>query len=323
MGGKPDIDDRRWSRGEDGGDEHHGGRPSYGAASGPERGTVAGDTEGDGRRKLDLSVPQVAASAIAAVAAAKLASNAGVYGTILGAGLVSVVVTCGGPVLQHLFARTGERLRGGAVPPGPDRSPDVPHGTPAWDVPPLGAPVPGEYGEATVHRARVRSWKRPLIGAALVFGVTMGGITTYELASGESFGGGGGTTLGEAVTGGGGASRPDRPEGPGRTDPGPDGETSPDPGRQDGRDPAPDGTADDASPDAEGGAQERPDGESPAVPSPSPSREPGPGTGQGTGPEDASGTPVPEATAPTGPPPAPSGTVPAPEGSRAAVEPAP
>ena len=54
-------------------------------------------------RRIDLSVPQVAGSALAAVVAAKLASSFGVYGTIAGAGLISVVATCGGSVLQHFF----------------------------------------------------------------------------------------------------------------------------------------------------------------------------------------------------------------------------
>lgn len=49
--------------------------------------------------------------------------------------------------------------------------------------------LPDEFTEGTTHRARVRSWKRPLVAAAVVFGVTMGGITTYELASGQSFSG--------------------------------------------------------------------------------------------------------------------------------------
>ncbi|MFJ8348030.1 hypothetical protein ACIQ9J_16960 [Streptomyces sp. NPDC094153] len=168
------------------------------------------------RRRFDLSVAQVAGSALAAVVAAKLASYFGVYGTILGAGVVSVLATCGGSVLQHFFRRTGEQLRGvgtfpgaspGAVPgtcaaafpavspaagPGP-----VPVAAPAGRVPP---PV-GEFGEGTVYRARTRSWKRPVVAAALVFGVTMAGITAYELVSGDSFSGGRGTTVGYAVTG--------------------------------------------------------------------------------------------------------------------------
>ncbi|MGW0860467.1 hypothetical protein [Streptomyces sp. NPDC002690] len=68
------------------------------------------DTEPKERR-IDLNVPQVAGSAVAAVAAAVAASQLGVYGTILGAGVMSIVATCGGSVFQHFFRRTGEQIR--------------------------------------------------------------------------------------------------------------------------------------------------------------------------------------------------------------------
>ncbi|MFD3563868.1 hypothetical protein ACFWVU_30025 [Streptomyces sp. NPDC058686] len=303
------------------------------------------------KKRVDLNVPQVAGSAVAAVVAAKLASGLGVYGTIVGAGVVSALATCGGSLFQHFFRRTGEQIRdvaGQAIPKGrqvpvtddgrpvPDtfrsdvsaasvtppaattvmRTKDVVPRTTTWGMgapaqdadrttvlPALGAertqllkvdagdqgrtqlltsggvdpdrtqllradagagagagagsgvvddatrvlhaaspvggvgaggpelpPPPGDLGdgfpdefgsgyrsgfgsgsefsdeftEGTTHRARVRSWKRPLVAAALVFGVTMGGITTYELASGQSFSGDGErTTLREAFTGGG------------------------------------------------------------------------------------------------------------------------
>ncbi|WP_240529648.1 hypothetical protein [Streptomyces mangrovisoli] len=148
-------------------------------------------TKPAGRKRLDLSVPQVAGSAVAAVVAAKLASYFGVYGTILGAGVVSVIATCGGSLFQHFFRRTGEQFRGtGAV----GREPE-PH-----------AARPGEFGEGTVYRAKVKSWKRPVVAAALVFGVTMAGITTYEMVSGTTFSGGGATTVSDALTGHGSSS---------------------------------------------------------------------------------------------------------------------
>ncbi|MFE7121743.1 hypothetical protein ACFU99_40570, partial [Streptomyces sp. NPDC057654] len=62
-------------------------------------------------KRLDLSVAQVAGSGLAAVIAALLAGKLGVYGTIIGAGVVSVVATTGGTIFQHLFRRTGEQLR--------------------------------------------------------------------------------------------------------------------------------------------------------------------------------------------------------------------
>ncbi|MFD6493932.1 hypothetical protein [Streptomyces sp. NPDC060188] len=145
------------------------------------------------KKRLDLSVPQVAGSAVAAVVAAKLASYFGVYGTILGAGLVSVVATSGGTLFQHFFKRTGEQIREVQ----PKRRPRPQQVSAAA---PVGAS--GEFTEGTVYRARVRGWKRPLVATALVFGVTMTGITTYELVSGQSFSGDGtSTTVGDAFKG--------------------------------------------------------------------------------------------------------------------------
>lgn len=143
------------------------------------------------KRRLDLSVPQVAGSAVAAVVAAKLASYFGVYGTILGAGLVSAIATCGGTVFQHFFRRTGEQIRDVTVQPKPK---------PRQQAGPPG-PFTG-FTEGTVYRARVRSWRRPLVATALVFGVTMAGITSYEMVSGQSFSGDGtSTTVGDAFKG--------------------------------------------------------------------------------------------------------------------------
>ncbi|WP_406333362.1 hypothetical protein [Streptomyces sp. NBC_00203] len=143
------------------------------------------------KKRVDLSVPQVAGSAVAAVLAAKLASYFGVYGTILGAGVVSAIATCGGTVFQHFFKRTGEQIRDVTVQAKPKTQLQQ-------------APAVGEFTEATVYRARVRSWKRPVVAAALVFGVTMAGITTYELVSGQSFSGDGkSTTVGTAFKGSG------------------------------------------------------------------------------------------------------------------------
>ncbi|MEU4349264.1 hypothetical protein [Streptomyces sp. NPDC023838] len=185
-------------------------------------------------RRLDLSVPQVAGSALAAIAAAVLASRLGVYGTVIGAGVVSVVATCGGTVFQHLFRRTGEQLRDVTVQSLPRARRDA--GLPVYED-----AREGEFGAATVHGTRLRGWKRSALGAAVVFAVAMGGITAYELASGGELGGGGGTTFGSVVSGSGGTSsqkdsEPERraPHTPGTgADGGTDGGTpsSPDPGK--------------------------------------------------------------------------------------------
>ncbi|MGW7820877.1 hypothetical protein ACWGLF_22720 [Streptomyces puniciscabiei] len=236
------------------------------------------ETPDAGRKRIDLSVPQVAGSALAAVVAAKLASYFGVYGTILGAGVVSVVATCGSTLFQHFFKRTGEQLREATV-----------SGRPRDQAP----PAPGEFTEGTVYRARVRkAWRRPVVAAAMVFGVTMAGITTYELVSGNSFSGGTGTTVSDAVTGrGASASTSEAPAGS---------ETTPVPSDTPSRRHAPDagsGTPYSATPtpgDSPGG---KPGGESSDGPSPSPTPTPSGSTQAPTTPEPSassrSGTGVP------------------------------
>ncbi|WP_369363830.1 hypothetical protein AB5L52_11730 [Streptomyces sp. CG4] len=156
------------------------------------------ETPDAGRKRIDLSVPQVAGSALAAVVAAKLASYFGVYGTILGAGVVSIVASCGGTLFQHFFKRTGEQLKEATVAARPREQ--LPEGRGPSPGGAQVSPAPGEFTEGTVYRARVRSRRRPVAVAALVFGVTMAGVTTYELVSGNSFSGGTGTTVSDAVT---------------------------------------------------------------------------------------------------------------------------
>ncbi|MGW5621103.1 hypothetical protein ACWEWP_09750 [Streptomyces olivaceus] len=157
-------------------------------------------TEGRAKR-IDLSVPQVAGSALAAVVAAKLASSFGVYGTILGAGLISVVATCGGSVFQHFFKRTGEQIRvkrtTGTARPGGVSAAAATSGAVRAAAP----GPPGVFTEGTVYRARATGRRRPVIAAALVFGVTMTGITAYELVSGQNLSGGHSTTVGSAFSG--------------------------------------------------------------------------------------------------------------------------
>ncbi len=174
--------------------------------------------------RLDLSVAQVAGSAVAAVVAAVLASQLGVYGTIIGAGVVSVVATSGGTVFQHLFRRTGEQIREVTVHAKP-KARQVPAHDPrgygqegregadatrtrvlrtvtvSTDLSNAGLPDE-EFSEATTHGTRVRGWKRSVLGAVLVFVVAMGGITAYELITGDGLGGGRGSTVGTVFRGG-------------------------------------------------------------------------------------------------------------------------
>ncbi|MET9778178.1 hypothetical protein ABZ023_28665 [Streptomyces sp. NPDC006367] len=223
-------------------------------------------------RRIDLSVPQVAGSALAAVVAAKLASSFGVYGTILGAGLISVVATCGGSVFQHFFKRTAEQLRSRrAAGAGAAAGAGRPGGRTA--------PAPGEFTEGTVYRARVRSWKRPLIAAALVFGVTMGGITVYEVVSGHNLSGGHSTTVGRVLTGHSGSE-----SGPGKS--GGDEDSGESPAPTDSADPTASG--DPADPDGPGGGDPGRSGSGGDTPAATPSGTPDGGSGTDTSPGDGS-----------------------------------
>lgn len=282
------------------------------------------ETDGDepggggekGRRRVDLSLAQVSGSALAAVIAAKLASTLGVYGTILGAGVISVIATCGGPLFQHLFKRTGEQVRDVTAAAKPRaRQVPVPAGPRDDRTLMLGtvtAPVPsdGEFGEATTHGTRVRGWKRPAIAAALVFGVTMGGITAYELVAGEDFSGKQGTTtFGSVVRGDGGAGQdaPARDEGP---TPAPSGSADGTGRRQGGTGTPTAGTTPTREPAT---------GTPSAEPTPTPSGSAGEGTTPApTGPTTEPTAPTQEPTSGTGQPGTPS--APAPAGADAGAE---
>ncbi|WP_307128812.1 hypothetical protein [Streptomyces sp. B1I3] len=352
---------------------------------------------GSEERRIDLSLPQVAGSAVAAVAAAVMASQLGVYGTIAGAGVMSVVATCGGSVFQHFFRRTGEQIRevtvqvkhpGGrqvtvrtrdTVPAAPKPQDDAttvlrtarpdrdategvtndPERTQLLGA--VGPCLPGAadpertrllrrvdpestqllrrvdpestqllgrvdpqrtqlirndpertqlfgqeaagppdvYSEAHTHGTRVRGWKRPALAAVAVFAVSMGGITVYELASGNDLSGGGGTTVGSVVRGGHGATTtdpaptsstdPERSAGPEDREPGADSSSAPatDPG--DGQSSAP------GSGDGDTSTTE---------PDPAPST-----TGGSTAPEPT-GSAAPEDSAPASPDPTASGDAP-------------
>ncbi|WP_052433811.1 hypothetical protein [Streptacidiphilus melanogenes] len=226
------------------------------------------------RRTLDLSLAQVTASALAAVVGAVLASQLGVYGTILGAAVVSVGATTGTAVFQHVFRRTGEQLREMATTP-----------TPIEQARPVAGPAEAEEtqvfdpfdpgGEHTRMMARIsppdraeavavyrgranlkpKSWKVYAVTAAIVFALAMGTVGVIELASGKPaanlFGGGDeggakpkGSTSAPvdpspgASTGRNGGSAGTAEKSDSRTSPSPDASTRPDPSTSPEQDPA-------------------------------------------------------------------------------------
>ncbi|WP_370094741.1 hypothetical protein [Streptacidiphilus sp. MAP12-20] len=162
---------------------------------------------------------QVAASALAAVVGAVLASQLGVYGTILGAAVVSVGATTGGALFQHLFRRTGEQLRemssGAAlVEPSHPAEPVEERASertgektqvfdpfdPGGERTRMMARInPPESAEAVaVYRGRntwkPKSWKVYAVTATLVFALAMGTVGVMELVVGKPAGQWGGSS---------------------------------------------------------------------------------------------------------------------------------
>ncbi|WP_329882667.1 hypothetical protein [Streptomyces sp. BE20] len=160
---------------------------------------------------------QVVASALATVVGALLASELGVYGTILGAAVVSVGATTGGAVFQHVFKRTGEQLREAVdrtAAPGQLanglRQATGPQPVPGVSTTPSSTrssePPSAEWNAPRVVRARRRwTWKSYATVSALVFTLAMVPILAFELATGQPVsatvkgGSGTGTSLGGTV----------------------------------------------------------------------------------------------------------------------------
>ncbi|MFE2109436.1 hypothetical protein ACFXAF_26745 [Kitasatospora sp. NPDC059463] len=250
---------------------------------------------------------QVAASALATVVGAVLASELGVYGTILGAAVVSIGATTGGAVFQHLFKRTGEQLRGAVDrTAGPGQLANglrqAPEPAPAADPPPS-----AQWSTPQVVRARRRwTWKSYAAVSVLVFTLAMVPILAFELATGQPVSA---TVKGESGTGTSIGGRVDRkPTAPTGDAPssGPSSvpSSSPSAGRDGGASGRPSPGASDARPDTGGGA-------APASPSA------GSGAGPGTEPSaKPSARPTGEPSAPPAPPA--SGAPSAPSGDGAA-----
>ncbi|MFF9980513.1 hypothetical protein [Streptomyces erythrochromogenes] len=232
-------------------------------------------------KKLDLSVAQVAGSSLATVAAALLASKLGVYGTILGAGVVSVVATAGGPVIQHFFRRTGDQLREGARPKARQVPPPRGEGEAA------AAATAEEFGEPTVHGTRMRGWKRTAVASGAAFVLAVGGLGTYEAIAGTSVSSGGGTLF----SGGTRTAGQDR-TGPSEHDPSEHGPAGGEKERRGGTD-AP-GPATSPSPSAPDGGRS---------PDPSRSGQPAPGPSEPTRGPAPTPTPTPPKPDPTPTPP--------------------
>ncbi|WP_407561683.1 hypothetical protein [Streptomyces sp. 184] len=172
------------------------------------------DDEGRERRRgrIELSGAQVAGGASATMVAAFLASSMGVYGTIIGAGVVSVGATAGGALFQHVFRRTGQQLKDAAVaapkalhkqttplhtpvrnrvddetqllrtvaPDAGDETQLLPAARPAGDDATQLLPAAGGFGAASTHGTRSRGWRRLALVAAGTFLAVMAVVFGIE-----------------------------------------------------------------------------------------------------------------------------------------------
>ena len=123
------------------------------------------------RKRLDLTVTQVVASAFAAVTATIGASFLGVAGTIIGAAVASVLTVVANAIYVDSLHRTRDRLAG-LVPPAPS---------------PRAIPWPGARDNPWWRKVRGRPipWRAVAIGAVAVFAVLVGLITVVEAAAGR------------------------------------------------------------------------------------------------------------------------------------------
>jgi len=153
--------------------------------------------------KLDnegIRISQVMAGALAAVTAALLGSTMGVAGTVVGAGLASVVSTVGGALYLRSIQRTKQSVRtvrakvvgrsGGATVLVTEEKPDAAPGDTTEVEEPADRPAPAP---------RRLKWPALVAGSVLAFALGMLAITGVEWVKGEPLSGGTGTTFGSIV----------------------------------------------------------------------------------------------------------------------------
>ncbi|KFZ84231.1 hypothetical protein ED92_10065 [Amycolatopsis sp. MJM2582] len=141
---------------------------------------------------------QVTAAAMAAITAALLGSTLGVAGTVAGAGLASVITTLGGELYLRSLQRTKDAaLKARVVLTVPGRRRVLDPGE--EETVRL---KPSEDEEEPTGRKFKPRWAVIAGVSVVAFAVALVAITGFEGATGKTFGGGTGTTIGKIIGGG-------------------------------------------------------------------------------------------------------------------------
>lgn len=149
-----------------------------------------------------VRISQVLAGALAAVTAALIGSTMGVAGTVIGAGLASMVSTIGGALYLRSIERTTKGVRtvrakvvgksGGTTVLVADEDPEKEPGDEVEAEPAVAEDRPPE------ERRRLR-WPMLVVASLAAFALGMLAVTGVEWVRGESLSGDGGTTFGSIV----------------------------------------------------------------------------------------------------------------------------
>jgi len=149
-----------------------------------------------------IRISQVMSAALAAVTAALLGSTMGLAGTVVGAGLASVVSTVGGALYLRSIQRTGQGVRtvrdrvvARAGTTTVTVLEDEPGERPDHEEP---APADDKTDDRPPPARKVR-WPALVAGSVLAFVLGMVVITGVEWLRGEPLSGGEGTTVGDIV----------------------------------------------------------------------------------------------------------------------------
>jgi hypothetical protein len=155
---------------------------------------------------------QVLAGALAAVTAALIGSTMGVAGTVVGAGLASVISTVGGAVYLRSIQRTRDGVRtvrakvvgrsGGATvlvsTDDPEPAPEPGDEVEAESAPESASEDEQAEDRPSTEKRRLR-WPVIVVTTVAAFALGMVAVTGVEWLRGESLSGGSGTTFGSVV----------------------------------------------------------------------------------------------------------------------------